>query len=132
MLESPVCPEPFAVVGKRDDDRVVVHFGTDEEGLLVALDVDSGEEVWSLGKDGASYASPFKVELNGVRQIVEWNHLAVVGVESASGRRLWEYPFPHDGSNQNMPSPIFHRGRVIVGGSPDSDLRKATSNGISE
>lgn len=99
-----------------DGDRVVVHFGGDDEGVLVALDVESGDEIWSQGKDGASYSSPLVAELNGVRQIVEWNHDGVVGVESGSGRLLWEYPFPHAETNQNMPTPTLHNGRVLVGG----------------
>ncbi len=99
-----------------DGKRVIVHFGTDERGSLVALDVETGKEVWRHGKDGPSYSSPLLVEISGVRQIVEWNHRALVGVESETGRYLWEYPFPHVGSDQNMPTPTFHKGRVLLGG----------------
>ncbi len=99
-----------------DRDRVIVHFGTDAQGVLVALDVASGEEVWSHGKDGPSYSSPLLVEIQGVRQVVEWNHRALVGVDSESGSSLWEYPFPHIGSDQNMPTPAFHHGRILLGG----------------
>ncbi len=99
-----------------DGDRVIVHLGTDDEGALVAFDVESGNEVWRQGKDGASYSSPLVVELHGVRQIVEWNHRALAGVETSSGRLLWEFEFPHVGNNQNMPTPAVHRGRVLVGG----------------
>jgi outer membrane protein assembly factor BamB len=99
-----------------DGDRVVVHFGTDDEGALVSLDAESGKEIWSHGEDGPSYSSPLLVEIHGIRQIVEWNHRALVGVESESGRLLWEYPFPHEGSNQNMPTPAFHKGLIVLGG----------------
>ncbi len=99
-----------------DGKRIIVHLGTEEEGALVALDVESGKEIWSHGKDGPCYSSPLLVEIEGVRQIVEWNHRVLVGVESQSGRHLWEYPFPHDGNNQNMPTPAFHKGRVLLGG----------------
>jgi outer membrane protein assembly factor BamB len=99
-----------------DGDRVIVHFGTDEQGVLVALDTASGDEVWTHGKDGPSYSSPLLVEIQGVRQVVEWNHRALVGVDSGSGRFLWEYPFPHVGIDQNMPTPAFHNGRILVGG----------------
>ena len=37
-----------------DGQRVIVHFGTDDEGLLVALDTRTGQEIWSLGRAGAS------------------------------------------------------------------------------
>jgi outer membrane protein assembly factor BamB len=99
-----------------DENRVVVHVGADEEGVLVALEAATGKEIWSHGKDGPSYSSPLVVEIHGVRQIVEWNHRALVGVESKSGRFLWEYPFPHVGTDQNMPTPAFHNGRVLLGG----------------
>ena len=96
--------------------HLIVHFGTDEQGALVALDVASGKEAWSLDKDAPSYSSPLLVEIEGIRQVIEWNHRALVGVESKSGRPLWEYPFPHIGSDQNMPTPVFHNGRVLLGG----------------
>ena len=99
-----------------DGEQVVVHFGSDDAGVLVALDVATGDEVWTEGEDGACHASPIIVELHGVRQIVEWNDEAVVGVESHTGRRLWSYYLPHRGSNQNSPTPVFHEGRFLVGG----------------
>lgn len=99
-----------------DGKRVIAHFGTDEVGMLVALDVETGKEVWTQGKDGTCYSSPLLVEHHGVRQIIEWNHRALVGVESKSGRLLWEHPFPHTSHNQNMPTPSFHGGRVLLGG----------------
>ena len=99
-----------------DSNRVIVHFGTDEKGVLVALDAATGDELWKHGQDGPSYSSPLLVDIQGVRQVVEWNHRALVGVESGSGKFLWEYPFPHIGSDQNMPTPAFHNGRILLGG----------------
>jgi len=99
-----------------DGNRIVVHFGSDDEGVLVALDVESGKEIWSHGKNGPSYSSPLVVVMQGVRQVVEWNHETLAGVEIKSGRLLWEYPLPHVGTDQNMPTPTFHRGLVLVGG----------------
>ncbi len=97
-------------------DTVVVHFGGAQAGVLAALNVETGNEVWTEGEDGISHASPILVELHGVQQIVEWNHESVVGVESQTGRRLWDYPLPHQGSNQNSPTPVHHEGRIIIGG----------------
>lgn len=99
-----------------DGDRVIVHVGGDEVGALVALDAATGDEIWKQGASGASYSSPLLAELHGVRQVVEWNHDGLAGVDSKSGRLLWEYSFPHEGTNQNMPTPSIHDGRVLVGG----------------
>lgn len=98
-----------------DQDHIFIHFGTDEKGALVALSQETGDESWTQGSDGASYSSPLLVDFDGVRQIVEWNHRALVGVECSTGRLLWEYEFPHQGKNQNMPTPVAHRGRILLG-----------------
>lgn len=98
-----------------DENRVIVHFGTDEKGRLVAFDVADGSELWSLEKDGASYSSPLVVDLHGVRQVVEWNHRVLTGVDIETGHVLWEYSFPHQGPNQNMPTPVVHNGRILLG-----------------
>ena len=82
------------------NDRLYVHFGDDEKGFLAALDVETGKEIWRHGKDGAAYASPLFAEFGGVRQIVEWNHEDLLGVETQSGQLLWKYHLPHRGSNQ--------------------------------
>ena len=55
------------------------------------------------------------VEIDGVRQIVAWNHRALMRVEPADGRLLWEFPFPHKTHNQNMPTPAFHDGKILLG-----------------
>jgi outer membrane protein assembly factor BamB len=99
-----------------DGNRVVVHFGTDDRGALTALDVESGKEVWSHGDDGASYASPILVEIQGRRQIVELTMRGLAGVDSESGRLLWKYHYPQVGTDQNMVTPVYHRGLVLLGG----------------
>jgi outer membrane protein assembly factor BamB len=99
-----------------DGKQVIVHFGTDKDGALMALDVATGKQVWSLAKDGPSYSSPLLVEIAGVRQVVEWNHNALVGVDAKTGKELWRYPFPHVGHDQNMPTPTFYKGRILLGG----------------
>jgi outer membrane protein assembly factor BamB len=100
-----------------DGQRVIVHFGADERGALIALDAASGDEVWRHGNDGASYASPILVEIfQGQRQVIELNMRGLTSVDSQSGRLLWEFPFPQVGTDQNMVTPAFHRGLVLVGG----------------
>ena len=105
------CTSPLVV-----DNRVYLHFGDDEKGFLSAMDVETGKEIWRNGKDGAAYSSPLYAEIEGVRQIVEWNHEDLLGVELETGRTLWRYHLPHRGTNQNMPTPTIHNGHILVGG----------------
>jgi outer membrane protein assembly factor BamB len=99
-----------------DGNRIVVHFGTDDQGALIALDAESGKEIWSHGNDGASYASPILVEIQETRQIVELTMKGLAGVDAESGRLLWEYPYPQIATDQNMITPVYHQGLVLQGG----------------
>ncbi len=99
-----------------DGDRVIAHLGTEGDGHLVALQVETGKEAWSLKTAGPCYSSPLLLDIHGIRQVIDWNHEVLAGVESASGRLLWSYPFPHKGHDQNMPTPAYHEGRILLGG----------------
>ena len=97
-------------------NHVMVHFGFDDAGVLVALDVASGKEVWSYGKAGPSYASPLLIELHGFRQLVELNMEGLVSVDAQTGRLLWKYPYPQIDSDQNMVTPSYYQGLILLGG----------------
>lgn len=96
-------------------EKVIIRFGTDEEGELTAFDVATGETVWTYGNEGPSYASPLLAEIGGVQQVVEWNHESLIGVDPPTGDLLWSHPFPHVGTDQNMPTPAVHNGRIYLG-----------------
>ena len=98
------------------NNRVYLHFGSDEKGFLSSMDIDTGKEIWKNGKDGAAYSSPLFAKINGIEQIIEWNHEDLQGVDIVTGKTLWKFHLPHRGTNQNMPTPSFHDGYVIVGG----------------
>ena len=94
----------------------MVRFGNDDEGMLLAFNVESGEPIWRLGDDGACYSSPITARIKGTDQLIEWNHNALIGVDMTSGQMHWRFPLPHIGSNQNMPTPTFYNGAILVGG----------------
>ncbi|MFN3191462.1 MAG: PQQ-binding-like beta-propeller repeat protein [Aureliella sp.] len=96
---------------------VYAHFGNDDDGFLEAVDVGSGEPVWrAKERVGAAYSSPLILKIEGVEQLVEWNHLGLASHDLLSGQQLWFYEFAHTGTNQNMPTPNYASGRIFVGG----------------
>lgn len=99
-----------------DQSRVYIHPGHENDGALLALDCKTGKEIWSSEVVGPSYSSPFALDFGGVRQVVEWNHEDLVGLNAKTGQVLWRFHFPHRGTSQNTPTPIFHQGNILVGG----------------
>ncbi len=81
-----------------DGDRVIVTPGA-RDAALVALDRESGREIWrasvpelgEAGADGAGYSSAVVSEAAGVRQYVQLLGRGVVGIEASTGRFLWGY-----------------------------------------
>ena len=98
-----------------DGGSLIVHVGDDGEGAIRALDPASGADKWSLPGHGPGYASPIVASLGGTRQLVTMTDRAVVGVEVATGRELWQIPFP-DEWNENIVTPVVAGDILVVSG----------------
>ena len=105
------------------DDKVVCTPGG-EEVSMVALDRKTGKVVWECkgAGDRPGYASPILVEYKGLRQIATVMSESVVGVRASDGKLLWRYPHKVY-ADENITTPIFHEGFVIVSGC----VRKGTT-----
>ncbi len=63
--------------------------------------------------DEAGFASAILVEDQGLRQIVSLTSASLIGVEAATGKLLWRYPFTNKRQN-NIPTPIYHQGQLFA------------------
>jgi outer membrane protein assembly factor BamB len=99
----------------RTESGVIVHVGDDRAGSVVALDLATGREKWTTGVQGPGYASPIEIALAGTPQVVTMTTRSVIGVETSSGRLLWEFPFD-DEWNENIVTPVATLDGAIVSG----------------
>jgi len=67
---------------------------------LVAIDKRDGTRVWDGGERQISYSSPTIATLAGTRQILIVNEASASGHDVATGKVLWEHPWPGR-SNRN-------------------------------
>ena len=86
------------------DNLVVVNAGGPDGDGLVAYDIESGAREWQTAglidvqvMDGAQnragYSSPMLVELDGVRQIINFDGVGLWGYLPESGARLWDHAY---------------------------------------
>jgi outer membrane protein assembly factor BamB len=77
-----------------ENDLLIIQVGGKDDACLVAFDKTTGEERWRAMNDDASYATPIIIEQAGRRVLVCWAGQHVAGLDPASGKVLWTYPFP--------------------------------------
>ncbi|MEA3367109.1 MAG: PQQ-binding-like beta-propeller repeat protein [Planctomycetota bacterium] len=106
------------------DDKVVCTPGG-KEVSIAALNRKTGKVVWECkgAGDRPGYASPILVEYKGLRQIVTVMSESIVGVRASDGRLLWRYPHKVY-CDENITTPLFHKGFLIVSGC----VRKGTTS----
>jgi len=88
-----------------------------KEVSMVALDRKTGKVVWKCTEAGdrPGYASPILIEHQGLKQIVTAMSQSIVGIRASDGELLWQYPHKVF-ADENITTPLFHDGFVIVSG----------------
>lgn len=102
-----------------DGDRVICTPGG-AEGVVVALDKQTGDEIWTCRlpqdgdeaagirkdlNDGAGYSSAVVSEGGGVRQYIQLVGRGLIGVRARDGKLLWRYDRVAN-TTANIPTPI--------------------------
>ena len=105
-------------------DKVICTPGG-EDVSMVALDRMTGATAWTCtgAGDRPGYASPILVDCDGLQQIVTVMSESIVGVRTSDGELLWRYPHKVY-ADENITTPLFHDGYVIVSGC----VRKGTTS----
>ena len=96
------------------DGNVAVCTPGGPDAMMVALEKDTGKEVWKCkmpeiggkGRDGAGYSSIVISMGAGVKQYVQMTGRGVIGVRAADGKFLWGY---NNSANDvaNISSPVI-------------------------
>lgn len=75
----------FACSPLLEGNRLLVNVGGKDAGI-VALDKDSGRELWKATRDAASYSSPIAATINGTRHIFFFTRTGIVSLDPADGK----------------------------------------------
>jgi len=118
-LREFAAPEGYFGVGSTPlvcGDRVVVNVGGARQGAgIVAFALDTGATLWQATNEGASYAAPVAVTVEGRPHVLCVTRLACVLVDPADGAVLWSFPFGQRGPTVNAATPVVPQpGRLFV------------------
>lgn len=98
------------------DGMAIVQVGKEDNGGILALNLDSGQPRWEWTQDGPAYGSPVLMNVQAVRQVVAFTQTKLVGLTVADGKLLWELSFPPLERSYNSVSPIVDGQTVIYAG----------------
>ena len=92
-----------------EGDHVIVQIGAKNEGAcVIALDKNTGKEVWRAFPDKASYVSPIMIVQGGKRVLVVWTGMRIAGMNAASGEVYWEISTKPNKMPINVPGPALN------------------------
>ena len=96
---------------------------------VVALDKDTGEEIWrALTSSEQGYAPPKIIEAGGVRQLILFHPHALVSVDPETGRQHWSVPYEASSGSAIM-TPVRAGNLLYVAGFSNKNLLVELSDG---
>jgi outer membrane protein assembly factor BamB len=90
-----------------DGDHLIVLSGGKDVACVVALNKETGAEVWrALDCSDPGYSAPIIIRAGGVRQLIVWNPLGVHSLNPTDGKLYWTQPF-ESRMGHSIATPVF-------------------------
>jgi len=96
------------------NNMCIMHVGGSEKGIIVALDYNSGEEIWKIEGEPCTYSSPVLWEDEN-EQILVQTETDLLGI-SLDGKIIWRIPTPGERMFYNSSSPVYQGNIHYVSG----------------
>ncbi|HRV89629.1 MAG TPA: PQQ-like beta-propeller repeat protein [Prolixibacteraceae bacterium] len=96
-------------------NRIIAHMYGKEKGSIVALDPETGAEIWKVEGIAATYSSPVFMPAYPDMVVVQ-GETELVGIAAASGEVLWRTPTPGETRFYNSSTPVIDGHSVIIAG----------------
>jgi outer membrane protein assembly factor BamB len=107
---APGAPSPLI-----EDDLLILFIGGKPGACVVALEKDTGKEVWKTLDESLTFGSPIVILSGGKRQLIVWTQESVTALDPATGKIYWRQRLLTS-REYAVSTPVFHKGRLLVGG----------------
>lgn len=98
-------------------NQVIVHPGSAAGPRVVALNAQTGKELWQAGSGALGYSSPHAATLGGMAQILIFNGDGLFAHDSATGKELWKFDCKAEETAPVCVQPlILPDERIVLGG----------------
>src|SRR6266850_7563264 len=113
MKETSVDASPLI-----EGDLVILMLGGKGGAGIVALDRNTGREVWRALDEAVTWSSPIVIDAGGVRQLIVWTQQSVSSINPANGKPYWREATSTGGSpgTAGVSTPVFQNSYLLVSG----------------
>lgn len=94
---------------------LIVFTGAKPGASVLALDKQTGKEIWKALDDHVSNSSPIVITSGGLRQLIVWTDNSLASLDPASGRTYWRERMVTS-NNDSVATPVFWKNRLLVSG----------------
>src|SRR2546426_7225955 len=111
MKETSVDASPLI-----EGDCLILMLGGKGGAGIVALDRNTGREVWRGLDEAVTWSSPIVIDAGGVRQLIVWTQQSVSSLNPANGKLYWRGATSTGGSPRTAggSNPGFSNGHLLV------------------
>jgi outer membrane protein assembly factor BamB len=97
-----------------DGDHLIAQAGGLKGAGLVCFNKANGEVIWKSPNDTAGNAAPVIATIGGIRQVISFTALGLIGVDAGDGTLLWRVPL-NTRLGRHVTTPVVVDDLVIVG-----------------
>ncbi len=94
---------------------LIVFTGARPGATVMALDKQTGKEVWKALDEHPSNSSPIAITSGGRRQLIVWTDKSLVSLDPANGHTYWR-ELMDTSNNDDVATPVFWGNRLLVSG----------------
>jgi outer membrane protein assembly factor BamB len=98
-----------------EGELLILFFGGKPGACVIALNKDTGKEVWKALDETWTYSSPIVITSGGKRQLIVWTQESVTSLDPATGKPYWRQRLLTS-SEYAVSTPVFHQDRLLIGG----------------
>ena len=113
MKETSVDASPLI-----EGDLLILMLGGKPGAGIVALDRNTGREVWRALDEAVTWSSPIVIASGGVRQLIVWTQQSVSSLNPTNGKVYWREATSTGGSpgTAGVSTPVLENGYLLVSG----------------
>lgn len=95
------------------DDKIIIQISGSNKACIIALNKNTGKEIWRNLDDIAAYSAPIIIEKNGKKVVVAWTEESLSGLNPENGEVYWRFPWKV-GSGMSIATPVLSGDHIFV------------------